>query len=61
MDKDNPPVFSIKGADYLVPSLYSFNYGNYHFISLNSEIAIASSKMYKDWESDSYAGDKTFA
>lgn len=42
-------------------SLYSFNYGKFHFISLNSEIAIATSKMYKDWESDSYAGDRTFA
>lgn len=42
-------------------SLYSFNFGNYHFVSLNSEIAIATSKMYKDWETDTYAGDRTFA
>lgn len=38
MDKDNPPVFSIQGADYLVPSLYSFNYGKVHFICMNSEL-----------------------
>lgn len=46
---------------YPIYSLYSFNYGKYHFISLNSEIAIATSKMYKDWESDNYGGDRTFA
>lgn len=46
---------------YPIYSLYSFNYGNYHFVSLNSEIAIASSKMYKDWSNDTYAGDRTFA
>lgn len=46
---------------YPIYSLYSFNYGKYHFISLNSEIAIATSKMYKDWQSDSYSGDRTFA
>lgn len=46
---------------YPIYSLYSFNYGKYHFISLNSEIAIATSKMYKDWESNSYGGDRTFA
>lgn len=42
-------------------SLYSFNYGKYHFVSLNSEIAIATSKMYKDWSSDAYGGDRSFA
>ena len=62
LDENNPYSF-VEWNDntYPIYSVYSFNYGNYHFISLNSEIAIASSKMYKDWESDSYAGDKTFA
>lgn len=42
-------------------SLYSFNYGNYHFISLNSEIAIASSKMYEKGNDYTYSGDNTMA
>lgn len=46
---------------YPIYSLYSFNYGKYHFVSLNSEIAIATSKMYADWENNGYAGDRTFA
>lgn len=49
------------GNTYPIYSVYSFNYGAYHFISLNSEIAIASSKMYKDWEDGAYSGDRTFA
>lgn len=44
MDPINPPI--LKGTDlksdsdkyYRVPSLYSFNYGQFHFISLNSEV-----------------------
>lgn len=42
-------------------STYSFNYGNYHFVSLNSEMAQASSKMYYNWLMLSDAGDKTCA
>lgn len=38
-------------------SLYSFNYGAYHFICFNSEVASASSKMYSDSEN----GDDSFA
>ena len=44
MDPDNPPIFegtSVGGTNvkqYKVPSLYSFNYGAFHFVSLNSEI-----------------------
>lgn len=40
MDKENPPIFTIDGAAgrYLIPSLYSFNYGGVHFICMNSEI-----------------------
>lgn len=49
MNKDNPPVFSIQGADYLVPSLYSFNYGKVHFICMNSELkATAENNPGKD-------------
>lgn len=47
MDPNNPPEF--EGFDikdptktikktYKIPALYSFNYGDFHFISLNSEI-----------------------
>lgn len=50
-----------ENGNFPIYSLYSFNFGKYHFVSLNSEIAIATSKMYKDWESDTYAGDRTFA
>jgi hypothetical protein len=44
MDPSNPPVFEgtslSSGATKLfrIPSLYSFNYGQFHFVSLNSEI-----------------------
>jgi hypothetical protein len=37
-DDNNLPVFEVEGNNYFVPSLYSFNYGNVHFICLNSEI-----------------------
>ncbi len=44
MDYDNPPIFrgeylnSSAEKNFRIPSLYSFNYGQFHFISLNSEI-----------------------
>lgn len=61
LDVNNEYSFEWNGEQYPIYSLYSFNYGKYHFVSLNSEIAIATSKMYKDWESNSYQGDRTFA
>lgn len=61
LDVRNEYSFEWQGDRYPIYSIYSFNYGSYHFVSLNSELAIASSKMYKDWESDSYQGDRTFA
>lgn len=61
LDPDNTYEVEWNENKYPIYSLYSFNYGDYHFVSLNSEIAIASSKMYKDWSSDTYAGDRTFA
>lgn len=42
-------------------SLYSFNYGSYHFVSLNSEIAIASSKMYVGGNDSTFAGNANMA
>lgn len=38
MDENNPPIFTIEGKQIFVDSLYSFNYGNTHFICVNSEI-----------------------
>ena len=44
MDYDNPPIFrgeylnSSALKNFRIPCLYSFNYGQFHFISLNSEI-----------------------
>lgn len=38
IDETNPPVFTVNGNDYYIPSLYSFNYGDVHFICINSEI-----------------------
>ncbi len=61
LDPDNEYSFDWDGNKYPIYSLYSFNYGSFHFICLNSEIAIATSKMYKDWGSNSYQGDRTFA
>ena len=38
MDENNLPIFNIEGKEVYVDSLYSFNYGNTHFICVNSEI-----------------------
>ena len=40
IDEDNPPVFTIEDKEIFVDSLYSFNYGNTHFMCVNSEIPI---------------------
>lgn len=40
---------------YYMPSLYSFNYGNYHFICLNSEFAANTYKCY--YNDSSITGD----
>ena len=39
IDPENPPIFrGFDGNDYYIPSLYSFNYGKAHFMSVNTEI-----------------------
>lgn len=38
IDEENPPVFKINSVEYFMPSLYSFNYGNVHFLCMNTEI-----------------------
>lgn len=40
MDEENPPVFTLEDKEIFIDSLYSFNYGNTHFICVNSEIPI---------------------
>lgn len=61
IDVNNSPEFVWNNVTYPIYSLYSFNYGIYHFISLNSETAIASSKTYIGYEDDSNHGDATYA
>ena len=61
MDPDNPCQVTWEENTYPIYSTYSFNYGKYHFVSLNSEYAQASSKMYKNKDIDSDKGDITFA
>lgn len=60
MDEENPPIFTIEDKEIFVDSLYSFNYGNTHFMCVNSEIPIntelfiyglsASGQVYKAME-----------
>lgn len=40
IDESNPPVFTIEGKEIFVDSLYSFNFGDAHFICVNSEIPV---------------------
>ena len=61
MDSDNLCQIAWEGNTYPIYSTYSFNYGKYHFVSLNSEYAQASSKMYKNKDTDSDKGDISFA
>jgi hypothetical protein len=40
IDRDNPTIFADGAINYgYIPSIYSFNYGNVHFMCLNSEIS----------------------
>lgn len=58
-EKTGPNYDQTKEITSPIYSLYSFNYANYHFISLNSEIAIYTSKMFESY-SDSYGGSNEF-
>lgn len=50
LDPNNPPIFSgITSDNIYIQSLYSFNYGNIHFMCVNSEIAVkAEEDIYGD-------------
>lgn len=38
LDEKNLPIFEVEGNKYYIPAIYSFNYGNVHFMCMNSEI-----------------------
>lgn len=38
MDETNPPIFTVEDKEIFIDSLYSFNYGNTHFMCVNSEL-----------------------
>lgn len=52
IDKNNPPVFAVEGKDIFVPSIYSFNYGNVHFLCMDSEIKSDTEKLVYKLGSD---------
>ena len=45
INPSNPPRFEVGGKTVYVPSLYSFNYGNVHFMCVNSEITEETEKQ----------------
>lgn len=51
MDPKNPPIFTDLSDDgteqvtFKIPSLYSFNFGEYHFVSVLSEMRTISNKL----------------
>lgn len=62
LDPNNEYDITWNGKKCLLYSTYSFNYGKFHFVSINSENAIATSKVYTDdWELSTNSGDATFA
>ena len=42
------------GFTYFVPSLYSFDFGSYHFVSLNSEFTDKTYSVYSTYEEERY-------
>lgn len=50
LDPNNSVLFTSGSIGVYMPSLYSFNYGDYHFISLNSEWAANTYKVYTENE-----------
>lgn len=46
LDEKNPAIFTVEDTTFYMPSLYSFDYGAFHFVSLNSEWAANTYKVY---------------
>ena len=55
LDDNNLAIFTSGDLTYFMPSLYSYNYGKYHFVSINSEIAPNTYSVYQDTEGTFYA------
>lgn len=55
LDDNNPAIFTSGELTYFMPSLYSYNYGKYHFVSINSEIAANTYSVYQDAEGTFYS------
>lgn len=55
LDDNNPAIFTSGDLTYYMPSLYSYNYGKYHFVSINSEIALNTYSVYQDTEGTFYS------
>lgn len=51
LDPDNSQIFTCDGTEFYMPSLYSFNYGKFHFVSINSEFTAYTYQVYTDSES----------
>lgn len=50
IDPNNPTIFTSDEVEFYMPSVYSFNYGKFHFVALNSEFAANTYKVYTDTE-----------
>ena len=62
LDPNFDYIVTWKDNTYPIYSLYSFNFGKFHFVSINSETAAATSKVYTaDWALPTNTGDATFA
>lgn len=48
LDPENSPIFTSGTTVYYMPSMYSFNFGSWHFVSLNSEFAANTWRVYQD-------------
>lgn len=48
LDPENSPIFHSGDTVYYMPSMYSFNFGSWHFVSLNSEFAANTYKVYQE-------------
>ena len=61
IDEENPPIFEINSQEYFMPSLYSFNYGNVHFLCMNTEIKRSAEEYNPDPSKDIYQSVYNFS